>query len=117
MVSEKIVPGLEARSETVVCEHNIAHHIRKFSTPSMLHLMEKAASTALEPYLNSGQVSVGYEVNIRHIAPAPLGATIIAIAQVTDAFRNRVNFNISAYFGETKIGEGTHQRAIITPKP
>lgn len=117
MVSEKIVPGLEARSETVVSDHNIAQHVKKFSTPSMVHLMEKAASIALEPYLNEGQVSVGYEVNIRHIAAAPLGATIVATAEVTEVFRNRVNFNVNAYNGETKIGEGTHQRAIIIPKP
>ena len=117
MVSEKIVPGLKARSETSVCEHNIAHHIRKFSTPSMIHLMEKAASIALEPFLEAGQVSVGYEVNIRHKGPAPVGATIVASAEVTSVERNRVNFNVDAYYGETQIGEGTHQRAIIRPKP
>ena len=117
MVSEKIVPGLKGRCETVVCEHNIAPHVKKFSTPSMVLLMEKAASAALQPYLESGQVSVGFEVNIRHVAPAPLGAIIVSNAEVTEISRNRISFTVDAYYGETKIGDGTHRRAIITPDP
>lgn len=116
MVSEKIVPGLKARCETVVCEHNIAPHVKKFSTPSLVLLMEKASSAALEPFLESNQVSVGFEVNIRHIAAAPLGAIIVSNAEVTEISRNRVSFNVDAYYGETKIGVGTHRRAIISPE-
>ena len=117
MVSEKIVSGIKASCETVVCEHNIAPHVKKFSTPSMVLLMEKAASSALQPFLESGQVSVGFEVNIRHVAPAPLGAIIVSNAEVTETSRNRVTFNVDAYYGETKIGVGTHRRAIITLDP
>ena len=68
MNSEKIVPGLKASCETVVCEHNIAPHVKKFSTPSMVLLMEKASSAALEPCLESGQVSVGMEAAINKAA-------------------------------------------------
>jgi len=113
MVSGKIVPGLKGRTETVVCEHNVASHVDKFSTPSMILLMERASMAAIHPLLGSNQTSVGYEVNVRHLAPASIGARIIAHSELTEVQRNRLTFKVEAYDGETKIGEGTHRRAII----
>ena len=113
MVSEKIAPGLKGQLQTLVCEHNVAGHVDKFSTPSMISLMERAAIAAVDPYLDEGQTSVGFEVNVRHLAPSDIGATVIAHAELVEVNRNRLNFNVEAYDGDRKIGEGTHRRAII----
>ena len=113
MVSEKIAPGLKGQLQTLVCEHNVAGHVDKFSTPSMISLMERAAIAAVDPYLEEGQTSVGFEVNVRHLAPSDIGATVIAHAELVEVSRNRLNFNVEAYDGERKIGEGTHRRAVI----
>lgn len=113
MVSEKIVPGIKGQRETLVCEHNVAGHVDKFSTPSMISLMERAAIAAVDPYLEEGQTSVGFEVNVRHLAPSDIGATVIAHAELLEVNRNRLNFQVEAYDGDRKIGEGTHRRAII----
>ena len=119
MVSPGIAPGLKGQRQTVVCEHNVASHVNKFSTPSMIGLMEGASIEAVRDLLEEGQTSVGYEVNVRHIAPADIGATIIAHAELIEVERNRMLFNVTALAldeagGETKIGEGTHRRAIIS---
>lgn len=113
MVSEKLVPGLRGQKETIVCEHNAASHVGKFSTPSMIHLMELTCSESIQPLLEPSQLTVGYEVNIRHLAPASIGARIIAHSELTQVERNRLTFKVEAYDGETKIGEGTHRRAVI----
>ena len=113
MASEKIAPGLKGQRQTLVCEHNVAGHVDKFSTPSMISLMERAAIAAIDPYLEEGQTSVGFEVNVRHLAPSDIGATVIAHAELVEVNRNRLNFNVEAYDGDRKIGEGTHRRAII----
>ena len=113
MVSEKIVPGLKGQRQTLVCEHNVAGQVDKFSTPSMISLMERAAIEAIDPYLDEGQTSVGFEVNVRHLAPSDIGATVIAHAELLEVSRNRLNFQVEAYDDERKIGEGTHRRAII----
>ncbi len=113
MVSEKITPGLKGERQTLVCEHNVAGHVDKFSTPSMISLMERAAIAAVDPYMEEGQTSVGFEVNVRHLAPSDIGATVIAHAELVEVNRNRLNFNVEAYDGDRKIGEGTHRRAII----
>ena len=116
MVSEKVRPGLTGQRQVLVCEHNVAGHVGKFSTPSMIGLMEGAAIQAVHEYLEEGQTSVGFEVNVRHLAPADIGETIVAHAELTEIDRNRLTFKVEAFNGDTKIGEGTHRRAIITPK-
>ncbi len=113
MVSDKIVPGLRGQRQTLVGEHNVAGHVDKFSTPSMIGLMERAAIAAIDPHLEEGQTTVGFEVNVRHLAPSDMGATVIAHAELVEVNRNRLNFNVEAYDGDRKIGEGTHRRAII----
>ena len=113
MTSAGIAPGLKGRRQTIVCEHNVASHVNKFSTPSMIGLMEGASIEAVRGLLDENQTSVGYEVNVRHIAPADIGATITAHAELVEVERNRLLFNVEAYDGDKKIGEGTHRRAII----
>ena len=113
MVSPGLKPGLKGQRETVVCEHNVAQHVRKFSTPSMIRLMEGAATQAVQEYLPEGHVSVGFEVNIKHLAPADIGATVTAYSELLEVERNHLSFRVSAYDGERKIGEGTHRRTVI----
>ena len=113
MASPGIAPGLKGERQTIVCEHNVASHVNKFSTPSMIGLMEGASIEAVRGLLDDSQTSVGYEVNVRHIAPADIGATITAHAELVEVDRNRLLFNVVAFDGDTKIGEGTHRRAVI----
>ncbi|MDA0263317.1 MAG: hypothetical protein O3A93_13255 [Chloroflexi bacterium] len=115
MASPGIDPGLKGQKQTLVCEHNVASHVGKFSTPSMISLMEQAASAGVADHLQEGEVSVGIEVNVRHLAAADIGATIVAHAELVEIDRNRLTFKVEAYDADRKIGEGTHKRAIIKP--
>ncbi len=114
MAGAKIRPGLQGQRQTIVCDHNVAGHVAKFSTPSMILLMEQASMNAVDEYLEEGQTSVGFEVNVRHVAPADIGATVTAHAELTEVDRNRLTFRVEAYDGDRKLGEGTHRRAIIS---
>ena len=57
---------------------------------------------------------MGFEVHVRHLAPSSIGATVIARAELTDIDRNRLTFSVVAFDADTKIGEGTHRRAVIS---
>ena len=114
MVSPKIQPGLKGQLQTLVCKHNVAGHVNKFSTPAMIEMMELAAIEAVHQFLEEGQTSVGFAVNIRHLAPSDIGATITAYAELTEMDRNRLTFQVEAFEGDRKIGEGTHRRAVIS---
>jgi len=50
---------------------------------------------------------------VRHMAPADIGATIVAHAELVEIDRNRLTFQVTAFDADRKIGEGTHKRAII----
>ncbi len=113
MVGPKIRPGLKGQLQTLVCQHNVAGHVDKFSTPAMIEMMERAAVHAVHDFLEEGRTTVGFEVNVRHLAPADIGATITAYAELTEVDRNRLNFKVEAYDGDRKIGEGTHRRVVI----
>ena len=117
MVGPNIRPGLRGQRETIVCEHNVAAHVGKFSTPSMILLMEQASINAVDQYIGKDQTSVGFEVNVRHLAPADIGVTITAYSELIEVDRNRLNFHVEAFDGDRKIGEGTHRRAVINVVP
>ena len=114
MALSDLRPGLKGERQTIVCDHNVAPHVPKFSTPSMIQLMEQASMSGLDPLLDGSETSVGFEVNVRHLAPADIGETITARAELVEVDRNRLTFRVEAYAGERKIGEGTHRRAVIS---
>ena len=43
----ELSPGLIGRREVLVCEHNVAPHVGKLSTPSMIRAMEQASQRAI----------------------------------------------------------------------
>lgn len=84
------------------------------STPAMILLMERAAREALRPFLDAGEESVGVEVHVEHLGPAPLGATVRGVARVEGIDGRRVEFSLKAFHGDREIGRGTHRRAIVS---
>lgn len=116
--TEKIPAGIEGSETTLVTrDKTVAHFDARmpevFGTPLMIFLMEVAASNAIRPYLPDGWVSVGTEVNVKHLAPTPVGRTVTATAKVTAIDRFSVSFAVFAHDGFEKIGEGTHVRGVI----
>ncbi len=113
----ELSPGLIGRREVLVCEHNVAPHITKLSTPSMIRAMEQASQRAVLNHLPPEQSTVGFEVNIRHVAGADIGATVVAVAELERIDGRWLYFKVEALDGDRTIGVGTHRRAIITLPP
>jgi fluoroacetyl-CoA thioesterase len=63
-------------------------------TPVMSLAMELAAMAAIEPYLESGEISVGATMKIEHLAPTPEGYKVCAHAEVTKAQGRRIEFRV-----------------------
>ena len=90
-----------------------AEGARVLSTPHMIGYMERTCRNALLPLLEDGYDSVGTHVNVRHLAAAPMGAAVTFRANVIQANEKRVEFRVEAWDETEKIGEGTHERAIV----
>ena len=84
-----------------------------FATPAMIGLMEWASHQALEGLLPEDQTTVGYEVHVRHLAPANPGSTVVATSRLTEVKGNKLYFDVECHQGEKLLGSGTHKRAIV----
>lgn len=86
---------------------------RVLSTPHMIGFMEHTARELAVRYLDKGYDTVGTEVNIRHLAAAPIGMNVTFRARVLAVNERRISFRVEAEDEKEKIGEGTHERTII----
>ena len=86
-----------------------------FGTPFMAAMMENAAMTCLQNFLEEGHGSVGTHLDISHDAPTPIGMKVWAEAEITAVSENgkMVDFTVKAWDEKGPIGSGTHTRAII----
>ena len=86
-----------------------------FGTHYMCAMMENAAMTCLQSFLEDGQGSVGTHLDVSHDAPTPIGMTVWAEAEIAAVSENgkMVDFKVKAWDEKGSISEGTHTRAII----
>lgn len=86
-----------------------------FGTPYMCAMIENAAMTCLQNFLEDGQGSVGTHLDVSHDAPTPVGMTVWAEAEIYAVSENgkMVDFKVKAWDEKGPIGQGTHTRAII----
>ena len=83
------------------------------STPHIIQFLERTARTALAPHLDADERSVGIELDIRHLAPTPVGQTIHCTARVMAVDGSKISFQIEARDQHEVIVRGLHKRAVI----
>src|ERR1700709_1809951 len=110
--------GMSAeRTLTVTPDRTVRHVIPTMpaglGTPMMLMEMEMASADAISGHLEPGWVTVGTEVDIRHLAATPVGATVRTTARVIAVERRVIRFEVEAFPGQRKIGEGQHARGLV----
>ena len=114
-----ITVGLKGRAETVVSDSNTAQAacsgaLPVFGTPFMCALMEEAAWKSIAPHLEPGQSTVGTKLDITHDSATPVGMKVWAESEVTQVDGKRLVLKVAAYDEKGPIGQGTHERFIIT---
>jgi len=86
---------------------------RVLSTPNMIRFMEWTCRDTVQPMLDAGYDTVGTHVNVAHLAAAPIGMSVTFRAEVLSVTDRRIQFRVEAWDEKEKIGEGTHERAMI----
>jgi fluoroacetyl-CoA thioesterase len=113
---ESVTPGLEGRVERVIDGSLMTTHMGGkglFATPSMILLMEQTSHGSVEERLPGGYTTVGYEVCVRHLAPAAEGETVVVTSRLQEVDRNRLLFDVECRKQDVLVGSGTHRRAIV----
>lgn len=113
--------GTKGKTETIVTEDMTALKVgsgeaKVLATPVMAALMEKAAQDSVKTLIEEGKTTVGTALSIRHVSATPVGMRVWAETEVTAVSENgrMITFAVSAYDEKGLIGEGTHERAIVT---
>ena len=83
------------------------------STPNLIGILERTARQAIVPFLDADERSVGVELDLRHLAPSPLGARVTATARVIGTAGRFVDFQIEARDEQELIVRGVHKRAVV----
>jgi fluoroacetyl-CoA thioesterase len=84
-----------------------------FSTPSMCQFAEMASHKLVAPHLKPGQGQVGLTVNIRHMAPTPIGKMVRAQVELTEIDRRKLTLRVQIFDDVEQVGDVTHERFVI----
>ena len=85
-----------------------------YSTPSMVSLIEGTCVRLITRYVEAGEQSVGFRVDVKHLAPTAIGKQVTARVALRELNGRRCVFAVDVHSEDgVKIGEGIHERAII----
>jgi len=123
-VKETLKVGASAEMEIITTPEMGITHLgpeapRMYSTPAMISLMEQTSIRVLMPHLDEGEQSVGTKISVSHLRATPIGQKVRATSTLTEIVdigrpTKRYRFTVEAFNEKEKIGEGTHERAVIS---
>jgi predicted thioesterase len=118
-VKAEFVPGIsDEMTITTTPEMGITHLgpnvPSMYSTPSMIQLIEGTCVRLIGRYVEPGEQSVGFRVDVKHLAPTVVGKKVTAKVQLREVNGRRCVFDVEVHNEDgVKIGEGVHERAVI----
>ena len=117
-IRKMLETGLKHTSELTVNENVTAVKMGSgdmpvLATPAMMALMENAAMLAVADELPEGCTTVGGHIESSHLKPSKIGDKVSATAEVTKVEGRKIEFKVSAFSGDTLLGQGTHLRFIV----
>ena len=110
--------GLRGRVELTVAEADTAPALGSgdvpvFATPRAVALVEAATVAATAGRLEPGQTTVGTRVELDHLAPTPVGRTVVAEATLVVVDGRRLTFDVTVTDGDTLAARGRVQRVTV----
>jgi predicted thioesterase len=113
-----LVIGLNASVALVVGDEDTAEavgsgNVPVLATPRVIALAEKASVQAVRDDLPPGATTVGYEVQLTHIAPTPVGAKVTAESVLESVDGRRLTFRVSVSDSRGLVAAGRITRVVV----
>lgn len=110
--------GRTATIELVVGEADTAAamgsgDVPVLATPRVLALAEEAAVAVLDGTLEEGLTSVGSYAEVEHLAPTPVGATVVAEATLESVNGRSLSFVVVVRQADVEVARVRHRRAVM----
>ena len=83
------------------------------ATPRLVALVEEASVMAVQQQLAAGETTVGMRVQLDHLAPTPVGATVLAEANLDKVEGRRLTFTVSVTDGRGLVAVGKVTRVVV----
>lgn len=106
--ADKTVPHLFAEA------HDLQVMPTVFATGFMVGLMEWTCVQVLQSHLDDGEGSLGTHIDVSHLAATVPGQTVTVDAECVGVEGRRVRFSVRAHDGIDLIGEGRHERTVVS---
>lgn len=82
-------------------------------TPRAVALAEAATVAAVAADLDPGRTTVGTRVELDHLVPSPVGATVTAEATLVERAGRRLTFEVRLTQDGTTVASGRITRAVV----
>lgn len=92
LVGKVTVPVTDA--ETADAVGSGSAHV--FATPMLVLAVERAAVTALWPFLRPDDICLGTHVNVRHVAASPVGFAVTVTSRLVAISGRHLQFEVEA---------------------
>jgi predicted thioesterase len=111
-------PGLSATVELTVAEGDTAlalgsGDVPVLATPRVVRLAEQASVAAVEGHVPEEHTTVGYRVQLDHLAPTGVGGTVSAEAILENVEGRRLTFRVSVNDGRGLVAAGRITRVVV----
>ena len=73
----------------------------------------ETACIFVHEFLPENYLTVGVSNNMKHLSASPIGATIVATAQLTAIEGRKLTYHVEAHDSVEKVAEGTHTRFVV----
>jgi fluoroacetyl-CoA thioesterase len=83
------------------------------ATPRLIALVEQASILALGSTLGPEKTSVGYEVQLAHLSPTPVGSVVTADATLESIEGRRLTFRVSVTDARGLVAAGRITRVVV----
>ena len=83
------------------------------ATPRLVTLVEQASLAALGGNLGPDETSVGYEVQLAHLSPTPVGSEVTAEATLESVEGRRLTFRVAVTDARGLVAAGRLTRVIV----
>jgi predicted thioesterase len=113
-----LAPGLTASVTLVVDDADTALALRSgdvpvLGTPRVIALAEEATVQAVGNALPEGRTTVGYQVQLAHLTPTPVGGTVVAEATLEQVEGRRLTFRVAVNDARGLVAAGRITRVIV----
>jgi fluoroacetyl-CoA thioesterase len=110
--------GARAEATLTVTQSDTALALRSgdvqvLATPRVLALAEEAAVAAVRTGLGPGETTVGAEVELEHLRPTRVGATVVAEARLEAVEGRRLRFSFRVTEDGAEVARGRHLRVVV----